>query len=35
MLTGLLEPTSGRAEVFGKDIFNEMDDIRKILGVCP
>ena len=35
MLTGLLEPTSGRAEVFGKDIFNEMDEIRKILGVCP
>jgi ABC-type multidrug transport system ATPase subunit len=35
MLTGLLQPTSGRAEVFGYDIFNEMDTIRKMLGVCP
>lgn len=35
MLTGLLEPTAGYAEVFGIDIFNNMEDIRKILGVCP
>lgn len=35
MLTGLLQPTSGRAEVFGIDIFNEMDTIRTMLGVCP
>ena len=35
MLTGLLEPTEGHAEVLGMDIFNEMDDVRKILGVCP
>jgi ATP-binding cassette subfamily A (ABC1) protein 3 len=35
MLTGLLEPTSGSAKVFGIDIFNDMDKIRKILGVCP
>jgi len=35
MLTGLFEPTEGRASVFGIDIFNEMDDMRKILGVCP
>jgi ATP-binding cassette subfamily A (ABC1) protein 3 len=25
MLTGLLEPNSGRAEVQGIDIFNQMD----------
>lgn len=35
MLTGLLEPTEGQAEVFGKSIFGGMDDFRKILGVCP
>jgi ABC-type multidrug transport system ATPase subunit len=35
MLTGLLEPTSGYAEVFGKNIFGNMSEIRKFLGVCP
>ena len=35
MLTGLLEPTGGKASVFGLDIFNEMEDFRKVLGVCP
>ena len=35
MLTGLIEPTSGKAEVFGLDIFNQMEDFRKVLGVCP
>lgn len=35
MLTGLLEPTAGQAEVFGKSIFGDMDGFRKILGVCP
>lgn len=35
MLTGLLEPTAGQASVFGIDIFNDMDEMRKILGVCP
>ena len=35
MLTGLLEPTAGYAEVMGMDIFQEMSDVRKILGVCP
>uniref|UniRef100_A0A7N0VB22 ABC transporter domain-containing protein n=1 Tax=Kalanchoe fedtschenkoi TaxID=63787 RepID=A0A7N0VB22_KALFE len=35
MLVGLLPPTSGDALVFGKNITTEMDDIRKILGVCP
>lgn len=35
MLTGLLEPTAGSADVFGIDIFSEMDEMRKILGVCP
>lgn len=35
MLTGLLEPTAGQASVHGLDIFNDMDEVRKILGVCP
>jgi len=35
MLTGLLQPTEGSAKVFGIDIFNDMEEVRKILGVCP
>jgi ABC-type multidrug transport system ATPase subunit len=35
MLTGLLKPTSGKATVFGFDIFSQMDCIRQISGVCP
>ena len=35
MLTGLIEANEGFAEVFGIDIFNKMDEMRKILGVCP
>jgi ATP-binding cassette subfamily A (ABC1) protein 3 len=35
MLTGLIEPDAGHAEVFGIDIFNQMDEMRKNLGVCP
>ena len=35
MLTGLIEPNEGVAEVFGMDIFNQMDEVRQQLGVCP
>ena len=35
MLNGLIEPTAGRAEVFGINIFENMKDIRKIFGICP
>ncbi|KAJ8499332.1 hypothetical protein OPV22_009884 [Ensete ventricosum] len=35
MLAGLLPPTSGDALVFGKNITTDMDEIRKMLGVCP
>ena len=35
MLTGLLEPTSGRAEVFCFDAFEDMNRLRENLGVCP
>ena len=35
MLTGLYEASEGTANVFGSDIFNEIDDVRKFMGVCP
>lgn len=35
MLTGLLQPTEGRAEVFGLDICNDIETVRQMLGVCP
>ncbi|KAL2320738.1 hypothetical protein Fmac_029707 [Flemingia macrophylla] len=35
MLVGLVPPTSGDALVFGKNIISDIDDIRKVLGVCP
>ncbi|XP_047311317.1 ABC transporter A family member 1 [Impatiens glandulifera] len=35
MLVGLLRPTSGDALVLGKNIMTEMEEIRKLLGVCP
>ena len=35
MLTGLFEATKGSASVYGVDIFEDMDEMRKILGVCP
>jgi ABC-type Na+ transport system ATPase subunit NatA len=35
MLTGLIDATSGMATVNGKDVFSEMSEIRKDLGVCP
>lgn len=28
MLTGLLKPTAGKAEVFGIDVFEDMGEIR-------
>jgi len=35
MLTGLIEPNEGVAEVFGLDIFGQMNEVRQQLGVCP
>ncbi|KAG9132657.1 hypothetical protein Leryth_016697, partial [Lithospermum erythrorhizon] len=35
MLVGLLRPTSGDAFIFGKSILTDMNDIRKMIGVCP
>lgn len=35
MLTGLIDNSEGEASLFGIDMFNNMDDIRKQMGVCP
>ena len=35
MLTGLIEPSSGTALVYGHDIRTEMPAIRNIIGLCP
>ena len=35
LLTGLFEPSSGTAHVYGNDIRTQMDLIRQSLGVCP
>ena len=35
ILCGLLEPTSGAANVGGHDVRTEMHEIRKLIGVCP
>lgn len=35
MLTGLFAPTSGTAYLCGYDIRSEMDQINRIMGVCP
>lgn len=35
MLSGLSTPTSGDAQIFGKSIIKEIDDIKQILNVSP
>lgn len=35
MLTGILEPTSGDASIFGQSLVKDIDSIRKDMGVCP
>ena len=35
MLTGLLTSTAGHCEVFGYDLFHDMNNVRQFLGVCP
>lgn len=35
MLTGLFPPTSGTALIDGFSIIEDMDTIRRSLGVCP
>mgnify|MGYP000874907180 CR=1 FL=1 len=35
MLTGLITSSEGNAKIYDKDLFEEMDDVRKFMGVCP
>lgn len=35
MLTGLLDITSGAANVFGYDVETQIEEIRSFMGVCP
>ena len=35
VLTGLYEPSSGTAKVYGQDIRSHMDEVRGSLGLCP
>ena len=35
MMTGLLTKSAGSGSLFGNDLFNEMDEVRKNMGVCP
>jgi ATP-binding cassette subfamily A (ABC1) protein 3 len=35
MLTGLIVPTEGKAAVFERDVFRDMQDVRQFMGVCP
>ena len=34
LLTGLFAPSSGSIEVYGRDMLDNIKDIRKELGVC-
>ena len=36
MLSGMLKPTEGFANVYGYDVFEQdIDEVRHIMGVCP
>ena len=35
MVTGMIQPTSGEAIIFGKDVSTDLSAIRADLGVCP
>eukprot|EP00003_Mantamonas_plastica_P027264 TRINITY_DN5807_c0_g1_i2.p1 TRINITY_DN5807_c0_g1~~TRINITY_DN5807_c0_g1_i2.p1 ORF type:complete len:496 (+),score=189.23 TRINITY_DN5807_c0_g1_i2:1108-2595(+) len=35
MLTGMFGPTAGTAFILGNSITTNMDDIRRVMGVCP
>ena len=35
MLTGLTAPTSGKMHIYDEDVSEDLESIRKYLGVCP
>ena len=35
MLTGLIKRSKGSARCYNVDVFEQMDDVREFMGVCP
>ena len=35
MLTGLIKKSQGDVQVYNTDLFEEMDEVREFMGVCP
>ena len=35
MLTGLIKKSQGMARCYDVDLFEEMDEVREFMGVCP
>lgn len=35
MITGLYPPTSGTVNIFGMNIQKDLEEIRKVMGICP
>lgn len=35
MLTGLIKKSQGAARCYDTDLFEQMDDVREFMGVCP
>ena len=35
MITSLIQRSSGSGQVFGVDLFNNIKEVRKSMGVCP
>lgn len=35
MLTGLIGKSEGEASIYGNDLFEEMDQVREFMGICP
>jgi ATP-binding cassette subfamily A (ABC1) protein 3 len=35
ILTGLYEATTGSAEIFGYDMFEDANVVRQFMGICP
>ena len=35
MLTGLIEKSQGGAKCYDVDLFEEMDEVREFMGLCP
>ena len=35
MLTGLIKKSQGSARVYNVDLFDQMDQVREFMGVCP